>query len=90
MEKAFEIALNNTLGVHISYDIDVIDPELAPGVSIPEINGININEANEIMDILLTKKENIKSMDIVEFNPTKDINNKTYDIALNLIKKYIK
>ena len=89
MEKAFEIALNNTSGVHISYDIDVIDPELAPGVSVPEINGINIEEANEIMDILVSKKENIKSMDIVEFNPTKDIDNKTYNIASNLLNKFL-
>ncbi len=90
MDKAFKIALNNTEGIHISYDIDVIDPELAPGVSVPEINGINIGEANEIMDYLVSRKDNIKSMDLVEFNPTKDIDNKTYDIATNLLNKFIK
>lgn len=90
MDKAFEIALNNTKGTHISYDIDVIDPILAPGVSVPEKDGINIKEANEIMDYLINKKNDIKSMDIVEFNPTNDINNKTYDIAINLINKFIK
>lgn len=90
MNKAFEIALNNTLGIHISYDIDVIDPKIAPGVSVPEIDGINIEEANEIMDYLVTKKNDIKSMDLVEFNPTKDIDNKTYEIAKNLLNKFIK
>ena len=90
MDEAFKIALNNTVGTHISYDIDVIDPKIAPGVSIPEIDGINNDEANNIMDYLIKRKNDIKSMDIVEFNPTKDIDNKTYNIAINLLKKFIK
>ncbi len=90
MDKAFEIALDNTLGTHVSYDIDVIDPVIAPGVSVPEIDGINIHEANEIMDYLVSRKESIKSMDIVEFNPTRDIDNKTKEIASNLLNKFIK
>ena len=90
MNEAFKIALNNTNGTHVSYDIDVIDPELAPGVSIPEKDGINTLEADEIMDYLVRRKKDIKSMDIVEFNPTRDINNKTYNIAINLINKFIK
>lgn len=90
MDKAFEIALNNTIGTHISYDIDVIDPVIAPGVSVPEINGINLDEANEIMDYLVSRKPDIKSMDIVEFNPTRDIDNKTKEIASNLLNKFIK
>ena len=90
MDEAFKIALNNTNGTHISYDIDVIDPKLAPGVSIPEADGININEAYDIMDYLVNRKDDIKSMDIVEFNPTQDIDNKTKLIATNLLNKFIK
>ena len=90
MDEAFKIALNNTVGTHISYDIDVIDPEFAPGVSVPEINGINPDEAYEIMDYLVTRRDDIKSMDLVEFNPTRDVDNKTYDIAINLLNKFIK
>ncbi len=90
MDEAFKIALNNTFGTHISYDIDVIDPKLAPGVSVPEINGINLDEAYQIMDYLVTRRNDIKSMDLVEFNPTLDIDNKTYDIAINLLNKFIK
>ncbi|MBQ7140554.1 MAG: arginase [Bacilli bacterium] len=89
MDKAFKIASNNTIGVHISYDIDVIDPKLAPGVSIPAINGINIDEAYEIMDEIVKNKENIKSLDLVEYNPDTDIDNKTMIIAQNLLKKFI-
>ena len=90
MDEAFKIALNGTNGTHVSYDLDVIDCNIAPGVSIPEVNGINVTEANEIMDILVSRKSDIKSMDFVEFNPLTDINNTTYDIAINLLNKFIK
>jgi len=89
MEKAFNIASNNTNGVHISYDLDVIDPKIAPGVSIPEIDGINEQQAYEIMDELVNNKNVIKSMDLVEFNPLNDKENKTKNIALNLLKKFL-
>ena len=90
MDEAFKIALNNTQGTHISYDIDVIDPIIAPGVSVPEINGINDNEAYEIMNYLISRKRDIKSMDLVEFNPTRDINNKTYKIAKKILEEILK
>lgn len=89
MDEAFKIALNGTNGTHVSYDLDVIDCNIAPGVSIPEVDGINIEEAKEIMDILISRKQDIKSMDLVEFNPTKDIDNRTYDIANNLLNNFI-
>ena len=89
MDEAFKIALRGTNGTHVSYDLDVIDSLIAPGVSIPEVNGINIEEANEIMDILISRKQDIKSMDFFEFNPTRDIDNKTYDIAINLLNNFI-
>lgn len=90
IKKAIDIANNNTNGIHISYDLDVIDPIIAPGVSIPETNGINEEEAYEIMNELTKNKDIIKSMDLVEFNPTLDIDDKTKKIALNLLKQFIK
>lgn len=90
MEEAFKIASNNTNGVHISYDLDVIDPKIAPGVSIPAKDGINLDEAFQIIDELINNKVLIKSMDLVEFNPTRDIDNKTKNIAIDILKKVIK
>ena len=90
MEEAFKIASNGTNGVHISYDIDVIDPLLAPGVSVPAISGISLNEAYEITDELINHKDYIKSIDLVEYNPTKDIDDKTKKIAINILEKVIK
>ena len=43
-KKAFEIASNGTNGVHVSYDLDVIDCQIAKGVSIKEKNGINLDK----------------------------------------------
>ena len=48
VEEAFKIASDKTKGIHISYDLDLIDPETAPGVSIPEFDGITEEEAMKI------------------------------------------
>lgn len=85
MNKALEIASKNTNGVHISYDLDVIDEKYAPGVSVPELNGINLDTAYKIRDIITNNINLLKSFDIVEYNPDNDIDNKTLDIALNIL-----
>lgn len=89
IKKAIDIASNNTKGIHISFDIDVIDPEIAKGVSVPAINGITDEEAYQITDEVLKYKDKIKSWDLVEFNPLKDIDKKTEKIAVNILEKII-
>lgn len=89
MKKAIEIASNGTNGIHISYDLDVINPEVAPGVSVPEIGGFDLNTAYKVRDILCDNIDKIKSFDLVEYNPSNDIDNKTLDIALNIVNKII-
>ena len=86
-ERAFEIAKNGTSGVHISYDIDLIDCKLAPGVSIPVLNGINEEEAYEIVDEIIKNKDAVKSVDIVEFNPLRDKNKVTENITKTIFNK---
>lgn len=88
-EKAFSIALNGTNGIHISYDLDCIDCDVAPGVSIPVKNGINLNDAYEFVDYIIQNKEKIKSIDLVEFNPLKDKEKMTEKIAINILNKLI-
>lgn len=90
MDEAIKIASNGTNGIHISYDIDVIDPVLAPGVSVPAKEGIGVEEALLILDELINNKDKIKSMDLVEFNPLKDKEDKTKKIAVDILKKVIK
>lgn len=87
--KAFEIATKNTNGVHISFDIDLIDPKIAPGVSIPAVDGINLEEAYLMVDTIIKKKNVVKSIDLVEYNPTLDTDNKTKVIAFNILNKLL-
>ena len=89
VNEAINIASSDVKKVHISYDIDVIDPLVAPGVSIPAIDGINEEEAYSIMDSILKHKDLINSFDIVEYNPSRDVNNRTNEIVLKLVNKVI-
>ena len=89
MKQAIDIAMKGSRGMHISYDLDVINPKFAPGVSVPEINGIDDITAYKIADILVNNIDNIKSFDLVEFNPNFDKDNKTLNIALNILNKII-
>ena len=89
MDEAYKI-LEGCDGIHISYDLDVIDPIVAPGVSVKAKDGINEEEAYKIMDEIINKKELLKSFDLVELNPDNDIDNKTQKIAINLLEKLIK
>lgn len=87
--KAFEIASKDTFGVHVSFDLDLIDPKVAPGVSIPAVDGINLDETYLMVDTIIKKKNLVKSIDLVEYNPTFDIDNKTKIIALNIVNKFL-
>lgn len=90
MDEAFKIAGYKTKGIHVSYDLDVIDPDVAPGVSIPEFDGINEEEAMKINEYLVNHMKDIVSFDLVEFNPLRDIDRKTEQIALNILAQIIK
>ena len=89
MEDAIKIACNNTNGMHISYDLDVIDPVICPGVSVPAKNGINLEEVYEAVDEIIKYKDKLKSLDLVEYNPLKDIDNKTKVIAKTILESLI-
>ena len=88
MEEAYKI-VNDMDGIHISFDLDVIDPKIAPGVSVKAKDGINKKEAFEIIDEIIKRKELLKSFDLVEYNPSLDIDNKTKDIALHVLEQVI-
>lgn len=89
IEEAFKIAMERNKSVHVSYDIDIIDPDIAPGVSVPEVDGITEQEATDILEAVLKHINDISSMDIVEFNPLRDENRKTEQIALNLLARTV-
>lgn len=90
MEEAFKIAGFKTKGIHVSYDLDVIDPDIAPGVSIPEFDGISEEEAMQINAYLVKHINDIVSFDLVEFNPLRDVDRKTEQIGLNILAQIIR
>lgn len=90
MDEAFKIAGYKTKGIHISYDLDIIDPDIAPGVSVPEFDGINEEEAMQINEYIINHMQSVLSYDLVEFNPLRDVDRKTEQIALNLLAQVIR
>lgn len=89
IEEAFKIVTNNTKGVHINFDLGIIDPEYAPGVSIPKFNGISEEEAMNIINIIRRKIKDIISFSLVEYNPLRDETRKTEQIAINILARII-
>lgn len=89
VEEAFAIAGKRTKGIHISYDLDIIDPTYAPGVSVPEFNGITVDEAMKINELIIKHIDQVSSYDLVEFNPLRDVERKTEQIAVNLLAQII-
>lgn len=74
--------------IHISLDLDSLDPKIIPGVSVPVKNGFNEDEIFLILKQLFNKFD-VVSFDVVEYNPIKDINNKTLDFLMKVVE-YVK
>ena len=89
LKEAFEIVSRKTSGIHICFSLDLIDPDIAPGVSIPEFEGISEEDAMKINEEILKHIEDITSYDLLDFNPLRDENRKTEQIALNLLAQVI-
>jgi len=77
-------ALHHCNRIHISLDMDIIDPSEAPGVGTKAPGGITYREAHLLMEIL-SDTGLVKSMDIVEINPILDNHNQTALLAVELI-----
>src|SRR5918993_5006416 len=83
MEKALAIACRGTGGVHVSFDMDVCDPAVAPGVGTPVKGGLDYREAHVVME-MVAECGSLTSLDLVELNPTLDIRNTTAEFASEL------
>ena len=78
------IKSSNIDGVHLSFDIDVLDKSLVPGTGTPVDNGFSIEEAKKVLEKFLATGL-IKSMDFVELNPLLDIDDTTVHLCIDLI-----
>jgi arginase len=83
VDEAVGIAGDGTHGIHLSLDLDVVDPEDAPGTGTPVWGGISYREAHLAME-MLSDRANIVAIDIVEVNPVLDTQNMTAILAAEL------
>ncbi|MFJ7640385.1 arginase [Peribacillus sp. NPDC097264] len=84
MEECIEYLRDKTDGVHLSLDLDGVDPAEAPGVGTPVLGGISYRESHLAME-MLAESELITSAEFVEVNPVLDERNKTAIVAVALM-----
>jgi len=84
MEHALNIAGEGTAGVHVSLDMDAVDPDEAPGVGTPVRGGMTYREAHLAMEIVCDSGRMI-SMELVEVNPVLDSANRTAALGVELV-----
>jgi arginase len=71
--------------VHLSLDLDAVDPEVAPGVGTPVRGGLTYREAHLLME-LVNEASIVSSLDVVEVNPILDVKNGTATLAVELVE----
>jgi arginase len=84
MEETIQYLKDRTDGVHLSLDLDGLDPHDAPGVGTPVIGGISYRESHLAME-MLAEANIITSAEFVEVNPILDEKNKTASVAVALM-----
>ena len=93
-DKGTEVVINELLSlikqkniknIHLSYDIDCLDPEYVPGTGTPVHNGLSFIQSKELLVSVLGTSL-VKSIDFVEYNPALDKNNKTKETCIELLK----
>ena len=83
IEQAVSLAGSETAGIHVSFDMDVCDPQIAPGVGTPVRGGLDYREAHMVMEIVADSGL-LTSLDLVEVNPTLDVRNATAQLGTEL------
>jgi len=87
VEAAMREALDHVAGdgfVHVSLDMDVLDPDVAPGVGTPVRGGFSYREAHLAME-LVAESGLVGSLEVVEVNPILDRQNQTAKLAVELV-----
>lgn len=84
MEDAIRAAAQGTAGIHLSLDMDAVDPQEAPGVGTPVRGGLTYREAHLVMETI-SDSGLMRSMEVVEVNPVIDESNRTAVLAVELV-----
>jgi arginase len=84
MEQAVRVARKGVNDVHLSFDIDVLDPREAPGTGTPVPGGLSYREAQLAME-MLSDSEVVTSAEFVEVNPVLDVTNRSAETVVQLV-----
>jgi arginase len=84
MEEALALVSDGPASVHLSFDMDGIDPHEAPGVGTPVRGGLTYREAHLAMEMLAETRV-LGSLEVTEINPILDEGNRTAELAVELI-----
>ena len=84
MEEALKRANDGTSGLHLSFDLDVLDPRVAPGVGTPVQGGLTYREGHLVCE-KAARSGRLLSLEIVELNPVLDDRNHTARLAVGLV-----
>lgn len=85
VEQALEFATTGTAGFHLSFDLDGLDPHVAPGVGTPVAGGISYREAHLLME-LVADSGRLIGLEMVELNAVLDERNRTAEVAVEMIQ----
>ena len=77
--------LDENTHLHVSFDVDFLDPSIAPGVGTTVPGGPNYREAQLVMEMIADSGA-MASLDIVELNPAFDVRNATAQLAVDLVE----
>ncbi len=77
--------LESDTHLHVSFDVDFLDPDIAPGVGTPVRGGPTYREAQLCME-MIADTGRLASLDVVELNPACDVRNRTAELAVDLIE----
>jgi arginase len=83
VEDAVSVASAGTEGIHVSLDLDWLDPKEAPGVGTPVRGGVTYREAHSALEIV-AQSGALRSLELVEVNPILDEHNETANLAVEL------
>ena len=84
MQEAVQLAGSGVSQVHLSFDVDAMDPREAPGTGTPVKGGLTYREAHLAMEMLYDSKR-VTSAEFVEVNPMLDIENHTAELVVELV-----
>jgi arginase len=84
LDEAISTLVRTTGGIHLSIDLDGLDPEAAPGVGTPVRGGLSYREAHLLCE-MVAESGRLVALDVAELNPILDVRNRSAEVGTELI-----